>query len=272
MTGTAALSAPFEGTEFSAAVPGGHATITVPGTEHLLTLVADRLTAGRGFALATVNLDHIVKLRADPSFRAAYAAHDLVVADGNPVVWLMALARRPVALVPGADLVGPLTALAAQHRAPIALVGATEETLARAAARLTAENPGLTIALRHAPARGFDPEGAEADAIIARLARSEARLVFLALGAPRQERFAARARARLPRVGFASIGAGLDFIAETQTRAPALLRGIALEWAWRLAKEPGRLTQRYAACAALMPRLAVAALHARLSESGGAGG
>ena len=49
--------------------------------------------------MATLNLDHIVKLCRDPAFRAAYEAQDLVVADGNPVVWLRDLSRRPVELV-----------------------------------------------------------------------------------------------------------------------------------------------------------------------------
>jgi N-acetylglucosaminyldiphosphoundecaprenol N-acetyl-beta-D-mannosaminyltransferase len=59
------------------------------------TLLADlqrSLRAGQGFAVATLNLDHIVKMRRDAGFLDAYRAHSHVVADGNPIVWLSRLA------------------------------------------------------------------------------------------------------------------------------------------------------------------------------------
>lgn len=68
----------------------------------------------RGFALATVNLDHLVKMRSSPAFLKAYAAQDFVVADGRPIVWLSQLAQRPVALMPGSDMVLPLCRWAAR--------------------------------------------------------------------------------------------------------------------------------------------------------------
>ncbi|MEM7498403.1 MAG: WecB/TagA/CpsF family glycosyltransferase [Pseudomonadota bacterium] len=239
--------------------------LTVRSAEALLAEIRERLHARRGFALATLNLDHLVKLRRDPAFARAYAAHDLVTADGNPVVWLARLAGQRFALVPGADLVDPLAALASAEGVPLALVGSTPETLAAAAARLQAEHPGLSIALTHAPSRDFDPDGAEGAAVIDAVGGSGAGLCLLALGAPKQERLAARARAALPHCGFASLGAGLDFTAGEQVRAPRLLRRLALEWAWRLGREPRRLGARYLACLALLPGLALAALAARLS-------
>ncbi len=78
-------------------------------------------------------------------------------------------------------------------------------------------------------------------------------LCLIALGAPKQEEFTALGRRLAPQVGFASIGAGLDFITGSQTRAPAWLRAMALEWLWRAATAPRRLLPRYAACAAILP-------------------
>ena len=60
-------------------------------------------------------------------------------------------------------------------------------------------------------------------------------MALLALGAPRQEIFAARCRELLPDIGFVSVGAGLDFIAGHQRRAPIWLQRLALEWLWRVA-------------------------------------
>ena len=58
-------------------------SITCPDRDALLAEVRARLGEGRGFTLATLNVDHLEKLRHDAGFRAAYGAHDLVVADGN---------------------------------------------------------------------------------------------------------------------------------------------------------------------------------------------
>jgi N-acetylglucosaminyldiphosphoundecaprenol N-acetyl-beta-D-mannosaminyltransferase len=236
----------------------GDATVAInaPDSGNLLEEVRQRVRMQAGFAIATLNLDHIVKLRRTASFRAAYARQDLVTADGQPIVWLSRLSRRPVQLVTGSDLVEPLAALAAEENIPIALVGATPETLAAAAETLRAQNPRLRVVARLAPGRGFDAYGAEATEIIEALRTSGARLAFLALGAPRQELFAARCREALPGMGFASVGAGLDFIARSQRRAPAWVRRLAIEWLWRVASDPRRLAGRYARCVVELPRLA----------------
>ena len=229
----------------------------------MLDGVRDRLRSGSGFAIATLNLDHLVKLRRLDGFRRAYQRHDLVVADGNPIVWLSRLARRPVSLVAGSDLVDPLVAVAAEERIPVALLGSTSETLARAAAALTARHPGLRVVARLAPGQGFDADGEEAGELIEALRRSGARLTFLALGAPRQEMFAARCREALPGMGLASIGAGLDFIADSQRRAPAWMRRMALEWLWRMLSNPRRLAGRYVQCALTLPGLAFGVVRGR---------
>lgn len=170
----------------------GTVRITDATRAGLLASIEGRLVAGEGFALATVNLDHLVKLRRDPRFHEAYLAQSHVVADGNPVVWLSRLAGRRVELIPGSELVLPLAGLAARHDVPVALLGATEAALERAAEGLRAVHPGLRIVARIAPPMGFDPEGETGTEALAALAASGARLCFLALGAPKQERLAAR--------------------------------------------------------------------------------
>jgi exopolysaccharide biosynthesis WecB/TagA/CpsF family protein len=242
----------------------GGVFVTTPTREALLTSLAEHMRQRRGFTVATINLDHTVKLRQNAAFSSAYADHTHIVADGNPIVWLARLAgQAQVELVPGSDITAPVAALAAEEDVPVALFGATDATLAMAAASLEAANPALRIVARIAPAYGFDPTGSEADAAIARLAGSGARLVFLALGAPKQEVFAARAALALPEAGFLSIGAGLDFLAGSQKRAPELVRRLTLEWLWRLMSNPRRLAARYGACFAILPRLTLRAMRTR---------
>lgn len=243
--------------------PGQRVAVTTARRDALIEDVRLALRDGRGFSIATLNLDHIVKLGRDPAFRAAYLAHSHVVADGNPVVWLSGLAGRKVELVPGSELIAPLAALAARDGVPVGLVGSTPEVLDLVADRLAATYPGLQVVARIPPPMGFDPSGPAADALIAELGASDARLVFLALGAPKQEILAARAAAALPDRGFVSIGAGLDFIAGAQKRAPVWVRKLALEWVWRMLGNPRRLAKRYGECILAMPGLTLAALRAR---------
>lgn len=239
-------------------------TVNIPDRAALLSAVRSRLLAGQGFALATINLDHIVKLDRDPEFRTVYAAQDLVVADGNPVVWLSHLAGDPVSLVPGSDVVIPLTKVAAETGRAIALVGATTAALQRAADRLAAIVPEARITYCESPPMGFDPEGDLAVRILGDIAAQGVGLCLIALGAPKQERFAALGRRIAPATGFASIGAGLDFLAGTQRRAPVWVRRLALEWLWRALSDPRRLFPRYAACLAVLPgRIAEALRHRR---------
>ncbi|WP_342028809.1 WecB/TagA/CpsF family glycosyltransferase [Aliiruegeria lutimaris] len=247
------------GTRYS--VPLTHATAA-----DLLADLERLLVGGKGFAAATVNLDHLVKLRQSEAFRRAYSGHSHVVADGNPIVWLSRLSGQPVTLVPGSELIEPLADMAARTGIPVGFFGATANSLESSSVELERRYPGLSVATRIAPPNGFDPSGEEADARIAEMARSPARLWLLALGAPKQEIFAVRAWQKLPDRGFLSIGAGLDFISGEQVRAPALIRALALEWAWRMASNPRRLAPRYARCAAALPGLASAAWKQRRME------
>lgn len=251
--------------DWSDGTGGGTAVrVTVPTLDNLLETLGVAFRGDDGHAVATLNLDHAVKMHNDPAFLEAYRAHDLVTADGNPVVVLSRLAgQSDVELVPGSDAILPIARLAAEMRVAVALFGSTEASLEAARATLSERVPGLDIALTLSPPMGFDPVSPAADAAIEEIGASGARLVFLALGAPKQERFAVRAHAALPHVSFLSIGAGLDFISGRQTRAPEIVRRLSMEWLWRLATNPRRFLGRYLACIALLPRLAGIAIAAR---------
>ena len=238
--------------------------MTVPDKTALLADLGQRLDRNQGFSVATLNLDHAVKLKRDPAFRAAYAAQTHVTADGNPVVWLSRLAGQDeIRLVPGSELIEPVAALAAEKGVALGFFGATDASLETAREKLLARHPSLRITYCVAPPMGFDPDGDIADAAIRAIGDSGARVIFLALGAPKQERFAARAQAALPDIGFLSIGAGLDFVSGAQTRAPAIVRTLAAEWLWRMVLSPRHMSARYGACMLALPGLTTRALRAR---------
>ncbi|MCX5495980.1 WecB/TagA/CpsF family glycosyltransferase [Kaistia dalseonensis] len=219
--------------------------LNIRDQDELVSHVVDDALAGRGGTVFTLNLDHLVKLRDEPRFRAAYQRASYVSADGAPVVTMAKGLGEPVDRVTGADLVLPLSRAAAASGVPIYLFGTADAVRDKAAARLMKEIPGLAIAGSESPPFGFDPEGEAARVAAERIAASGARICFVALGAPKQEYFANLAVCRVPGVMFICVGAALDFIAGETRRAPVVWQKAGFEWAWRLLQEPRRLVRRY---------------------------
>jgi exopolysaccharide biosynthesis WecB/TagA/CpsF family protein len=245
--------------------------IHVADMSGLVSTTIARLKRGQGFTLYTFNMDHLVKRRVDPLFRSAYSRATYVTADGAPVVWLARRAGAKVERTTGADLLRPMCAAAAETGLPVAFFGSNQASLATAAGQLTRDYPRLNISYFESPPQGFDPFSEAAEAAMARIAHSGARLCFVALGAPKQELFSDRMRVDYPSVGFFGIGAALDFVSGQQTRAPQFMRSRGLEWAWRLATNPLRLAPRYFACARALADVAILdPLWRRLSSQRGA--
>jgi N-acetylglucosaminyldiphosphoundecaprenol N-acetyl-beta-D-mannosaminyltransferase len=222
-----------------------------------LAETAARICEAAGSAAAqtvfTLNLDHVVKMRSDPAFKAAYARAGLVTPDGFPVVWAGRLQGMRFDRVAGSDLVAPICAEAARTGKSIYLFGSSPDVLFQASQVLYHRNPGLRIAGALAPPQGFSPTSDEATKCIEIIRGSDPDLCFVALGAPKQELFADYAKNVMPNTSFVCIGAGLDFITGAQVRAPDWMQRAGLEWLWRVAKSPGRLLQRYLLCIAAMP-------------------
>ncbi len=203
----------------------------------------------------TLNLDHIVKLRKDARFRAVYRRAGLITADGFPIAIACRLQGKRVTRVAGADLIAPISAEAARCGKSIYLFGSSLQVLIKASRVLRERNAGLTIAGMFAPPQGFDPTSENASRCIAAIGRSGADLCFVALGAPKQEMFSDHGKNILPNVSFVCIGAGLDFIAGAQVRAPQWMQRSGLEWLWRAASDPQRLLYRYLLCMGALPGL-----------------
>ncbi len=210
------------------------------------------------FAVFTLNLDHVVKLQDDASFRAAYRRARYVTADGMPVVWAGRLSGAPVERVTGADLIEPLCAEAAKAGCPVYLFGSEFASLASAARHLKAAIPDLELSGVCAPEFGFDPTSERAAEYARQIARSGAKICFVALGAPKQEVFSSFAIDRVDGVAFVCIGAGLDFLSGKQKRAPGWVGRYGVEWLWRLLSNPRRLAARYVRCLLILPNVLMA--------------
>jgi exopolysaccharide biosynthesis WecB/TagA/CpsF family protein len=229
--------------------------VNLANLEQATSAIISAAKNGQSFSAVTLNLDHLVKLRSSAAFRRAYRHASFVTADGEPVAKLARRQNGSIVRTTGADLVVPLARAAANAGIPVYLFGTSPDVIARAGSYLAqASGAGreLDLAGSTSPGLDFDPEGPEADAALDRIAASGAKLCFVALGAPKQELFSARAVARGVSCGFVNIGAALDFLAGAQVRAPLIMQRSGLEWLWRLASSPRRLAGRYLSCALVL--------------------
>lgn len=199
---------------------------------------------GESRSVCAANVHMVMEAWDDPGFREVVNAADLVTPDGVPLVWaLRCQGRRAQERVYGPALMLETCRLAAQRGVPIGLYGSREAVLLPLRERLQARFPALRIVYSHSPAfRPLTPE--ESSDILDAIRRSGARILFVGLGCPKQERWMDAHRGRVPAV-MLGVGAAFDFHAGTLPQAPGWMQRLGLEWAFRLAQEPGRLWWRY---------------------------
>lgn len=212
----------------------------------------DEMAAGRAGVVFTLNPDHLYHLRRDPAFLHAYRSADIVTLDSHYVrLALRLLGRRAAHRLPGSDIVPAFCAChGADPRQRVFLLGARPGVAQRARERINARAGRELVVGAHGPSMNFVDDPAETQAVIEQIDASGANVLFVGLGAPKQEIWIAGARARLPKVRvFMGVGATLDYEAGTVTRAPAPWRRVGLEWFYRVASEPRRYLMRYVRCA-----------------------
>lgn len=164
--------------------------------------------------------------------------------DGMPLVWIsrhLGIGSLP-GRVYGPDLMGRTIELGRSHGTRHYLYGSTGSVLRHLRLEIDRRWPGASIVGVEAPPFGdsldvFEPS-------LSRIAESQADVVWVSLGTPKQDLvtqfFAERHEAT-----FVAIGAAFDFIAGTKKQAPAWVQDRGLEWGYRLATEPRRLWKRY---------------------------
>lgn len=205
----------------------------------LLALIASWIETGGGARqVCTVNPEFIMIAQGDPIFLGILQRAALCVPDGVGLLW--ACRRRGFTLperVTGSDGVPRIAQAAAQHGWRIFLLGAAPGVAERAAAALEKNYPGLQIVGAYAGS----PAAAEEDMIVARVNASRADILFVAYGAPQQDKWIARNLPRLQVSMAMGVGGSLDFIAGFVPRAPRWMRDRGLEWLYRLLRQPWRL-------------------------------
>lgn len=225
------------------------------GTVSLLGLTfADLTAAGAAAAIAarpvgspfgyvvTPNADHLVRLSADPRLAALYRGAWMGLLDSRVVAALGVAFGLPVPCVAtGSDVTALLLDRHIHRGEKITIIGLRPAWLPALLTRC-----GLAEPFHYDPPMGFDQDAAAFDATVTFVLSHPARLVFLAVGSPRQERLAAAIAATGCATGTGlCIGASLAFLAGAEPRAPLWMQRGGLEWAHRLAADPRRLARRY---------------------------
>jgi len=212
--------------------------------DEALRAIEHLVDEGKGGAVYTPNVDHVVKVESNEAFRRAYDDVSLSLADGMPLVWVSRLlgCRLPER-VAGSDILIPLMKLAAKRQWRVYLLGGGPGAAEAAAKRLVDEYGVSIVGWDDCRIEkdGADPGGQS----VARARAARPDVILVGLGPPKQELWIHRYKDEVgPSVALA-IGAGLDFLAGRFSRAPRWVANCGLEWAYRLLLEPRRLYRRY---------------------------
>ena len=182
----------------------------------------------------------------DPELREAVLNSSLTLPDGQPLVWAMnALGGDLEERVYGPELMARCCERAAGTGTRMYLYGGRNQgALVQLALNLRQRFPGVKIVGGYSPPfRDLSEE--EEEAIVAEMNGSKADVIWVGVGAPKQEKWMAAMRDRLEAPVLVGVGAAFDFHAGLVPQAPEWMQSAGLEWLFRMAQEPRRLAPRY---------------------------
>jgi N-acetylglucosaminyldiphosphoundecaprenol N-acetyl-beta-D-mannosaminyltransferase len=210
--------------------------------DQVLALCEQRLAAREQLQVGVVNAAKMVRLRSDALLRESLLTCDLMLADGQSVVWASRLLRRPLPeRVAGIDLFERLLELAERTGRSVFLLGAKPEVLHTLQQRLAERFPALRIA--GARDGYYTPE--QAGEVAQQIRDSRADLLFLGMVSPKKEIFLGDYGQLMNVPIMHGVGGSFDVLAGVTRRAPVRWQRLGLEWLYRLLQEPGRLWRRY---------------------------
>lgn len=210
--------------------------------DHMFAQIQGR----RGGWIVTANLDFLRRHVKEAGSRSMYAAADVRVADGMPLVWASRLRGTPLPeRIAGSSLVLPVCLRAAREGRSVYLLGGETEANEEAAKVLLRECPGLSLAGRSAPRISAEPTALEIQSLRDEFLATRPAIVLVAFGSPKQERIIAALKPHFPEAWWIGVGISLSFLAGHVKRAPAWMQQVGLEWVHRLIQEPRRLFRRY---------------------------
>ena len=198
--------------------------------------------------LFTLNPDHLYWLQRNPDFAAAYRNASLVSSDSKYVYWGLGFLGRAIKQKSsGSDIVPAYWRHHAKNpTVKIFLLGAKPGVAEMARDRINGLAGRQIVVGAHGPSFNFVNDEEETAQAIDLINGSGATCLIVGLGAPKQEIWINRNRARMPGVKvYMGVGATIDYEAEAVRRAPGWMTRNGLEWIYRMTTEPRRYWRRY---------------------------
>jgi N-acetylglucosaminyldiphosphoundecaprenol N-acetyl-beta-D-mannosaminyltransferase len=209
-------------------------------------IVKHTVASGKPEYVVTPNAMHILLLQKDAEFHNIYSKSFLVVPDGVSLLWAAKFLKTPLqGRVNGTDLFEKLCAVAAQKSLKVFLLGGRPGAAQKAKEVLEARHPNLAIVGTYCPPYGFESQPEELDFINSQIKAASPDILFVGLGAPKQEKWIAANYLDLGVPISVGIGVSFELVANMVRRAPVWMQKAGLEWLFRLIVEPQRLWQRY---------------------------
>ncbi|NER19514.1 MAG: WecB/TagA/CpsF family glycosyltransferase [Symploca sp. SIO1B1] len=197
----------------------------------------------------TPNVDHLINLQIDEDFRKIYDQADYKVCDSQIIFYIAKyLLKTPIKQrIAGSDF---FPAFYEHHKnnenIKIFLLGAAEGVADKAKENINAKLDREIVTDTYSPIFGFEKSEEECAKIIDIVNNSEATVLAVGLGAPKQEKFICKYKDKFTKIKvFLAIGATIDFEANQVSRCPEWLSKLGFEWLYRLACDPRRLWKRY---------------------------
>jgi len=191
------------------------------------------------------NVHTVMECQRDPALKRIHNRSGMTTPDGMPLVWLSRLhGHRHVSRVYGPDLLIAVCQESIRAGYRHFFYGGAEGVPEALAAALLRRFPGLVVAGTYSPPfRPLTPE--EDEQIVAMINRARPDIVWVGLGAPKQEYWMAEHVGRLEAPVMVGVGAAFDFHSGRKKQAPRWMQRSGLEWLFRLLTEPRRLWRRY---------------------------
>jgi N-acetylglucosaminyldiphosphoundecaprenol N-acetyl-beta-D-mannosaminyltransferase len=195
-------------------------------------------------SVCVANVHTVMEAYDQRDFQRVINGADLVTPDGMPLVWSLKLEGvKDASRVYGPDLTPWVLKEAEQRAVPVGFYGGSGFVLDSLLKRVRREYPRLPVVFAQSPP--FRPLTLEEDRnVVNAMRRSGARILFVGLGCPKQERWMAEHRGRIHAV-MIGVGAAFDFLAGSKRQSPRWMQTAGLEWLFRFATEPRRLWKRY---------------------------
>ncbi|MEH1802187.1 MAG: WecB/TagA/CpsF family glycosyltransferase [Nostoc sp.] len=196
--------------------------------------------------VVTPNAMHILLLQKDALFQEIYRKAFLVVPDGVSLLWAAKLLQTPLkGRVNGTDLFEKLCAIAAEEGLKVFLLGGRPGSAEKAKETLVSRYPSLQIVGTYCPPYGFESQPTELNSINSTIIATAPHILFVGLGAPKQEKWIAANCLYLGVPISVGIGVSFEMVSNMVTRSPVLMQKTGFEWLFRLLVEPRRLWKRY---------------------------